>query len=680
MTTSENPFLHPFKTKLDAIPFDHIKAEHFIPAIKEGIRIAKDNIEKIKTESSPANFKNTFVALETSSELLDVAVGTYYVLFSAESPKEIQAIAGEVAQLHSDFSSDISLDEKLFAKVKEAYDSLNFNSLSPEEASLAEKTYKSFTRNGALLSAEDKKTLREIDQKLAALSPKFSENLLSATNAYVLYVDDESKLSGLPEDAKATAKELATKKSKPNSWAFSLQAPSMLAAVTYLDNSELREQIWRAYGQRCFGGEFDNSNIVKQIVELKHQRAQLLGFKTHADYVLAERMAQSRTKVDEFLNKLLKHSKPAAERDLKALEQEKKASGQTDPLKPWDIRYFEEKLKKKLYDIDQEELRPYFQLEKVYNGAFDLVERLYQIEFKKIEGIPTYHQEVVVFEVLDKNTKEHIGLFYMDFFPRDTKRGGAWMTDFMSQGLYKNSVKRPHIGIVMNFARPANNKPSLLTFDEVSTFFHEFGHALHGLLSKCTYRSVAGTNVYWDFVELPSQFMENWVLEKDVLDLFARHYQTNQPLPLELFNKLKASSKFMSGYNSLRQVSFSLLDMKWHTTDPLAVTDVKSFEEVALKPTQILAPQPDVNMSVSFSHIFAGGYSAGYYSYKWAEVLDADAFEYFKEKGLFDAQVAKKFKEHILEKGGTQHPMDLYLAFRGREPDPDSLLRRDGLI
>ncbi len=674
-----NPLLEAPSIKYGAIPFDQIKPEHFIPAIKSGIEEAKQNIEKIKSNSAKPDFTNTIVALETSSEHLDIAIGTYFVLFSAEAPQELQALAAEISQLHSAFASDISLDETLFNRVKTVYETIDKKALTPEQFQLLDKSYKSFARNGALLKGQDKEALRQIDQELATLTPKFSENVLAATNAFELLIDKESQLKGLPEDAKQAAAELAEKKGHPGKWMFSLQAPSYIPAVTYIDDSQIRKQITEAMAFKNFKDKFDNSEVVMNLIKLKHKRANLLGYKTHADYVLEERMAHTPIKVNTFLERLLKFSKPAALKDLSELEAIKKSTGSKEPLQRWDLSYYTEKLKMQKYDFDEEELRPYFELEKVYQGAFKLVGKLYGLSFSKVPDVPVYHNEVEVFEVKDKQG-EHVGLFYMDFFPRETKRGGAWMTDFMAQGLFKGKIIRPHIGIVMNFTRPTKTKPSLLNFDEVSTFFHEFGHALHGLLSKCTYRSVAGTNVYWDFVELPSQFMENWVLEKEVLDLFAVHYQTGAKLPDDLYKKLKASSKFMAGYNSIRQLNFSILDMKWHSTDPSTIKDVESFEIASTQETQIMPRIPGSNASVSFSHIFGGGYSAGYYSYKWAEVLDADAFEYFKENGLFSEAVAKKFKENILERGGTEHPMELYKKFRGREPDPDSLLRRDGLI
>ena len=453
--------------------------------------------------------------------------------------------------------------------------------------------------------------------------------------------------------------------------------------MTYSDHSDLREKLWRAYNTRAFGGKYDNSQLSKQIAKLRHERAGLLGYRSHADFVLEERMAESSIRVRDFLERLIEKSRPAAERDIKQVEALKKQAGgklANEPLQPWDYAYWSEKLKMRDYEFDEEVLRPYFKLENVIEGAFEHARQLYGLKFKELKNIPVYHPDVTVYEVVDEDTGRHMAVFYADFFPRKGKRSGAWMTSYREQGLQNGKVERPHVSIVCNFTKPTPTKPSLITFDEVRTLFHEFGHALHGILSDVTYVSLGGTNVYWDFVELPSQIMENWTLEKEALDLFARHYETGEPIPAELTKKIKDTSKFQAGYFSLRQLNFGILDMAWHSMDPSQIGDIEDFERQATERTTILPRVAGTNVSVSFSHIFAGGYSAGYYSYKWAEVLDADAFEYFKEKGLFNRDVARAFRENILSKGGTKHPMELYKKFRGREPDPDALLRRDGLI
>lgn len=673
-----NPLLAKTSTPFQATPFDTIKTEHFIPALQEGIRLAKQNIEKIKASTAVPDFSNTIEALEFSSEIFEDVVTTYYVLFSAEASTELQALAPEVSALTAAFSSDISLDEELFKRIRQVYENQAQLKLSTEQKQLLDKTYKSFARNGALLDSAEKQKLRKIDEELSQLGPQYSKNNLDATNAYIKIIDDQKLLTGLPESAIEAAREEAEKRNLKNQFVITLQQPSWLPVVMYAENDKLREEIWRAIGTRCYKDKYDTQQIIKSIVTLRHERAQLLGFNTHADYVLEERMAQKTSQVLDFLNKLLKYSKPKAEQEILELEQIKKRSGRNEKLKPWDIRFFEEKLRIEKYQFDGEDLRPYFELSSVYLGAFKMVQRLYGLNFKKVTNVPVYHPDVEVYEVTDKTG--HVGLIYMDFFPRETKRSGAWMTDLRGQGLFGGQERRPHIGIVMNFTKPTKTKPSLLNFDEVETFFHEFGHALHGLLSKCTYRSIAGTNVYWDFVELPSQFMENWLLEREVIDLLGKHYETGEKIPDALFQKLIASSQFMVGYNSVRQLQFGLLDMAWHTTNPQTIQDVRDFELKATELTRLLPTEEGICNSVSFSHIFAGGYSAGYYSYKWAEVLDADAFDYFKQNGLFSVEIAQKFREHILEMGGSEHPMELYKRFRGREPDPNALLKRDGLI
>jgi peptidyl-dipeptidase Dcp len=487
-------------------------------------------------------------------------------------------------------------------------------------------------------------------------------------------------LVGLPEGVIEAAAQEAERKGHKGKWLFNLQAPSFLPFMQYAQNRELRKKLWLAYNSRAFQDQFDNREVVKKITRLRHDRAQLLGFKSHADFILSERMAQTPLQVMKFLNELLIPSKKAAEKDIAELRAFKKSIDGNDEVMPWDFAFYSEKLKEKKYKFNDEELRPYFKLETVVEGVFEHARRLYGITFKEVLDVPKYHPDVRTFEVREERTQNYVGLLYTDFFPRETKKGGAWMTVYREQGYYKGQVRRPHVSIVCNFTKPTASKPSLLTYDEVQTLFHEFGHALHGLLSQVTYRSLAGTNVYWDFVELPSQIMENWVKEKESLDIFARHYQTKQPIPAELVEKIKKSFQFQAGYYSMRQLQFGFLDMAWHQQDPAAIDDVDAFENKMTDMTRVLPKIPGTNVSCSFSHIFAGGYSAGYYSYKWAEVLDADAFEYFKEVGLFDKHVAEKFKSHILSRGGTEHPMELYKKFRGREPDPKALLRREGLL
>ena len=677
MTT--NPLLQKSSAQDQAHNFGQVQVEHYMPALNEAIVEAKKKIELIKNEKE-TSFANTVLALEEASENVDRVSGLYFNLFSAEASEAHQALAQQISPVLSAYASDISLDDQLFQKIKFVYEHRTDLKLTGENLKLTEKVYLDFARNGALLDSTKKDQLRALDQKLSVLSPKFSENVLKATNSFEMWIDKNEDLAGLPEGAVEAAAMSAEAKGRKGHWLFSLQAPSLIPFITYSDRRELREKIWRASASRAFGGEFDNQEVIKKIINLKSQRAQLLGFKDYAEYVLQERMAKNSETVFKFLKNLLEPSKKAAEKDLKEVQDFRQQLEGISEIKPWDFAYYSEKLKEQKYSFNEEELRPYFKLENVIDGVFQHAEKLFGLTFKQNDTLPTYHPDVKTFEVYSNAGQEYVGLFYMDFFPRETKKGGAWMTNFREQGQWSGHVLRPHVSIVCNFTKPTPTKPSLLSYDEVRTLFHEFGHALHGLMSQCQYRSLAGTNVYWDFVELPSQIMENWTEEKESLDLFAKHYETGATIPADLVAKIKKASLFQSGWMSLRQVSFSWLDMMWYTTDPTLVTDVDEFETKAMEPTRLLAKEPGTNVSCSFGHIFGGGYAAGYYSYKWAEVLDADAFEYFKEKGLYNQEVATKFKNSILSRGGTAHPMDLYKEFRGREPDPNSLLKRSGLL
>ncbi len=678
-TQTDSILLQNSTLKDGAVPFDQIKVEDYMPAIEAAITEAKANIAAIKAQKE-VTFENTILALELASEKVDRISGIYFNLFSAEANDAHQALAQKISPILSAFSSDVSLDDQIFQQIKFVYDNRTKLNLKGEDLRLTEKLYKDFSRNGALLTTDKKNELRKLDQDLSVLSPQFSENVLKATNAFELWIDNEADLAGLPEGVREAAAMSAEQKAKKGKWLFNLQAPSLIPFLTYSSRRELREQLWRASSSKAFGGEFDNRDVIKKIVNLKYQRAQLLGFKDYAEYVLEERMAQNEETVFAFLKRLMEPAKKAALNDLKEVQDfAKKIDGATE-IKPWDFAYYSEKLKEEKYAFNEEELRPYFKLENVIEGVFEHSRRLFQLTFKPVTNIPVYHPDVKTFEVYHEKTNEYIGLFYMDFFPRETKKGGAWMTSYREQGMYSQVVMRPHVSIVCNFTKPTATKPSLLSYDEVRTLFHEFGHALHGLLSHCKYRTLAGTNVFWDFVELPSQIMENWTEEKEGLDLFARHYETNEPIPAELVEKIKKSSLFQSGWMTLRQVQFAWLDMKWYTTKPDQIKDVDQFETDSTAITRLLPKEPGTNSSVSFGHIFGGGYAAGYYSYHWAAVLDADAFEYFKEEGLYNVEVAEKFKNSILSRGGTSHPMDLYKEFRGREPDPDSLLRRNGLL
>ncbi|HEY8271226.1 MAG TPA: M3 family metallopeptidase [Pseudobdellovibrionaceae bacterium] len=685
--TIQNPLLEKFSLKDQAVPFDLIKEEHFLPALDEAIKKAQQNIEAIKKNKLEPSFENTIVSLETCSELVERVVGIFGNLEAAHASEAHQALAKEIYPKYTTFTSDVSLDEEIFRKVKIVYDKRNSLDLTKEQLKLLEKTYLAFSRNGALLDNEGKEKLRALDQELSVLGPQFSEHVLKASNSFEMILDKKSDLEGLPEGAIEAAAHAAESKGYKGQWLFNLQMPSYLPFLTYAKNRSLREKMWRAYGSRAFSqtdnktpDKFDNQETIKKIVTLRHQRAQLLGFKTHADFVLAERMAKDPSTVKDFLIKLLEPSKKAAEKDFAEVAAFAKQSEGLTELKPWDFGYFAEKLKEAKYAFNEEDLRPYFKLENVVQGVFEHARRLYGLTFKETKEPAVYHPEVKVYEVFEEKTGKYISLFYTDFFPRESKKDGAWMTTFRDQGLLDGTVKRPHVSIVCNFTSPTPTKPSLLSYNEVKTLFHEFGHALHGMLSECTYRSLSGTNVYWDFVELPSQIMENWVGEKEGLDVFAKHYETNAPIPADLVEKIKKASQYLAGWSSLRQIQFGLLDMAWYSQDPSKIANVDEFETEVTKVTHIMPKISGTNSSCSFSHIFAGGYSAGYYSYKWAEVLDADAFEFFMEKGLFNSEVAQKFKDNVLSRGGTEHPMDLYKKFRGREPDPQALLRRDGLI
>jgi peptidyl-dipeptidase Dcp len=579
----------------------------------------------------------------------------------------------------SEFGNDVRLNPDLFARVKEVYEQREKLNLNPEQTTLLDKKYKSFSRNGANLPEDKKNQLREIDKELSKLSLQFGENVLAETHAFQLHLTNEGDLAGLPEGTIEAARSLAKSQEKEG-WIFTLDYPSYVPFVTYADNRELRKKMAIAFGAKGFqNNEFDNQEIVLKIAKLRFDRAQILGYATHAHFVLEERMAESPEKVKTFSTDLLEKAKPAALKEFAQLTAFAKELHGIEQLEKWDGAYYSEKLKQQLFSLDDEILKPYFQLEKVLDGAFAVAQKLYGITFEEIFEVDKYHEEVKTYEVKDEDD-QLIAVFYADFFPRKGKRNGAWMTSFKSQYVKKGINERPHISIVCNFTKPTETKPSLLTFNEVTTLFHEFGHALHGMLANTTYPSLSGTSVYWDFVELPSQILENWCYEPEALALFAYHYQTGEMIPMELVHKIKESASFQEGMATMRQLSFGLLDMGWHAQDPSNIKDIKAFETEQFASTQLYPDVAENAMSTSFSHIFQGGYSSGYYSYKWAEVLDADAFEYFQEKGIFNKEVATKFKENILSKGGTEHPMVLYKRFRGQEPKPDALLKRAGLL
>ncbi|GEC79898.1 M3 family metallopeptidase [Flavobacterium aquatile] len=667
-----------FETKYDTAPFSQIKLDDYKPAFIENIAQAKAEIDAIITNSDAPTFENTIVALDFAGAPLNRLSSIFFNLNSAETCDEMQKIAQEVSPLLTEFSNDISLNENLFKRVKAVYDQKNSLTLTTEQATLLDKKFKGFSRNGALLNEEDKLKLREIDTELAKTKLTYGENVLAETNNYQLQITNEEDLKGLPDGAKEMAASLAKSKNLEG-WVFTLDFPSYLPFVTYVDNRELRKEIAIAAGKKSFqDNEFDNKENVKRIVELRHKRANLLGYKSHSDFVLEERMAQNPEKVQSFLNDLLEKAKPAAQKEFAQLTAFAKELDGIDQLEKWDGAYYSEKLKQKLFNFDDEILKPYFKLENVLNGAFTVAEKLFGITFKEVFDIDKYHEDVQTFEVLDFEGKL-VAIFYSDFFPRKGKRNGAWMTSYKPQYIKDGINERPHVSIVCNFTPPTETKPSLLTFNEVTTLFHEFGHALHGMLANTTYQSLSGTSVYWDFVELPSQVMENWCYEPEALALFAKHYETGEIIPQIYVEKIKESASFLEGMATLRQLSFGILDMTYHGKSQ-TIEDVKAFEKQAMAGTSLYPDVEDNCMSTSFSHIFQGGYSSGYYSYKWAEVLDADAFAYFQEKGIFNKEVATKFKENVLSKGGTELPMELYKKFRGQEPKADALLKRAGLI
>ncbi|WP_034259362.1 M3 family metallopeptidase [Altibacter lentus] len=670
-----NPLLHPF----DTAPFSKIKNEHFLPAIEELIKKTKSEIETIATNPMPPTFENTVEALEDSGRQLDRVTSIFFNLNSAETNDDIQKIAQEVSPLLSNFNNDLLLNKPLFERVKAVYEEKDSLGLDAEQQMLLDKQYKSFSRNGANLSEKDKETLRKIDADLAKLKLTFGENVLAETNKFQLVITNEEDLSGLPDGAKEAAAQTASEKGI-DGWVITLDYPSYIPFMMYADKRELRKELAIAFGAKGFHNDkLDNQLNVLTIVNLRHQRAQLLGYKSHAHFVLEERMAETPKKVQSFLLELLEKAKPAALREFSELETFAKERDGIDKLQKWDGAYYAEKLKQERFNLDDEKLKPYFELKNVINGVFTVAERLYDLQFNPIDDIDVYHPDVKTYRVTDNNN-EPVAIFYADFHPRPGKRGGAWMTSYKSQEIRDGVNERPHVSIVCNFTKPTSSKPSLLTFNEVTTLFHEFGHALHGMLANTRYKGLSGTSVYWDFVELPSQILENWCYEKETLELFATHYETGKVIPMTYIEKIKESATFHEGMQTLRQLSFGMLDMAWHGSDPSHVKDVKAFEKGAFALTKLYPDVPENCMSTSFSHIFQGGYSAGYYSYKWAEVLDADAFAYFQQEGIFSKTIANKFKEFILSQGGTQDPMELYVKFRGQEPDPEALLKRAGLI
>lgn len=666
-----------FEKNTQYIAFNDIQLSDYEPALLKGIKEGLAEIQLICENKETANFNNTILALEESGSLLNRVTEVFFNLNSCVTNKEMQELAQKFSPLLSAYQNDIALNQALFDRVKYVYDHQKDQKLDTQDLMLLEKSYKGFSRNGALLNEADKDKLRKLDEELSMAQLKFGENVLAENNAYELHLTDENRLKGIPLNAQQSAQELAKQKEKEG-YIFTLDYPSYLPVITYAQDRALREELTRASGAKAFkDNPYNNEKLVLRIVELRNERANLLGYNTHADYVLELRMAQDKKTVLDFLDQILVAAKPFAASELEELKELAKKDG-IQELQKWDSSYYAEKLKKQKFDFDQEELRPYFQLDKVIDGVFEVATKLYGLSFKLNAQIPKYHPDVLCYDVFDGD--QEIATFYADYFPRESKRQGAWMTSYKGQFKREDKKQNPVVSIVCNFTKPTQGTPSLLTFDEVTTLFHEFGHALHGLLANSKYESISGTSVYWDFVELPSQILENWCYQKECLDLFARHHETNQAIPQKFIQKIKEAAHFNSGLQTVRQVGLSLVDMLWHTQEGTLAQSVKEFEKEALKTTNVLPDIPESNLSCQFSHIFQGGYSSGYYSYKWAEVLAADAFELFLEKGVFDPPTAHQFKQHILSAGGSEHPMTLYKRFRGQEPDVNALLRSTGLV
>lgn len=674
-----NPLLQIFSTPYQCIPFDQIKPLHFEPAFDELLKEAREEIVQIAENQSHPTFENTVVMLERSAEKLGRASTILFNLNVAETNKEIQDIARNVSPLLAEYRNDIILNPKLFARIKAVHEQATAGKYDTEDWRLLDKTYKNFVRNGAMLGEEKKDRYREITRTLSSQTVDFGENVLAETNNYTLHIINKDDLAGLPADL-ITQASMDAESRQLEGWIFTLQFPSFGPFMKHAENRILRREMYMAYQTRCLkDNPHNNTGIIKQIVSLRSELAMMLGFKHYADFVLSNRMAENTENVESFLQKLLVATMPVARREFEEMKQFATAQGLQDELQPWDWSFYSEKLRKQNFDIDDEMTRPYFQLDKVEKGVFELATVLFGLSFKRNQKIPVYHADVIAYEVFDRDGS-FLSLLYMDYFPRESKKGGAWMTEYVQQHIDANGNNiRPHVSLVFNFTKPTPAKPSLLTFNEVTTLLHEFGHALHGMLSNCKYEGLAGTNVYRDFVELPSQLLENWATQKEWLDKIASHYQTGEKIPNELIDKLIAARNFQTGYFSARQLSFAISDLRWHTLTSPFEGSVEDFEKQATHTTRLLPAIEGTAMSPAFSHIFSGGYAAGYYSYKWAEVLDADAFALFVEKGIFDTDTATSLRENILSRGGTEHPMDLYIRFKGKQPDIEALLERSGL-
>ena len=674
----ENPLLKESSAPFGAPEFDKIKNEHYLPAFEAGIAEAKAEIDAIVANQEEPTFENTIEAMEVSGQTLNNVAGIFFNLMEADTNDEMQQIAEKVSPMLTEYSMYVSLNPELFQRVKAVYEKKDELGLAPDQMKLLEDNYKSFVRGGANLSDEDKALYSKWSEELSLITLQFSKNVLAATNAYVLNITDSTQLGGLPEFVKTMAAETAAEKGLEG-WAFTLDAPSYSPFLKYSTERDLRKQIWTAYNTRAIGGENDNTEIVKKIVDLRIKIANILGYETYADYALEERMAKNKLTVNDFIKNLLEPSMEFAKKDVADVYAFAKKNGFEDSqLQSWDFSYWSEKYQQAEYSLSAEELKPYFQLESCIDAVLGLATRLYGITFTELDNVPVYHPDVKVYEVNDADGR-HLALFYADFFPRASKRGGAWMTEFRGQSIRDGVEYRPFISTVMNFTKPTADTPALITHDELVTFLHEFGHALHGIFAEGRYGSLTGTNVSRDFVELPSQIMENWAFEPEYLNSFAKHYQTGEPIPAELIEKVVAAKNYLAGYAQVRQLHFGYLDMAWHSLTELPAESAVEFEQKVLAPYAVMPTVEGSAFSTSFSHIFSGGYSAGYYSYKWAEVLEADAFSLFKEKGIFNTEVSHSFRKNILSMGGTEDAAVIYRNFRGHDPEPQALMEKLGL-
>ena len=675
--TMNNPLLVPSEAPHGAPAFDKIKTEHYKPAFLQAIKEGKAEVEAIVNNPEAPTFANTIEALAYAGESMTKVSNIFFNLNEACTNEAMQNLAEEISPLLTEFSMSIMLNPAIFARVKAVYEDRDNLSLTQEQAKLLEETYKGFVQSGANLSDEDKAVYAKLQEELSIATLQFGKNVLSATNAYTLHITDEADLAGLPQYVREMGAAEAAERGLEG-WVYTLNYPSCSPFLRYSENRELRRQLWTAYNTKCVGGEYNNLDNIRKILDLRMKSASLLGYKTYAEYAIEDRMAKTPENVLSFLNDLREKSYPSAKRDIADIQKYAARNGFKEKLMPWDFSYWSEKYRDEKYSINEELLKPYFELSSVQAAIFDLANRLYGLQFVENPEIPVYHPDVKAFDVTDENGR-FMAVLYIDYFPRESKRGGAWMTAFREQGVVNGVEQRPFVSLVTNFTKPTATEPSLLTFDEVTTILHEFGHGLHGMLAEGTYPSLTGTNVARDFVELPSQIMENWAYEPEYLKTFAKHYKTGEVIPQELIDKIVASKNYLAGYSCIRQLNYGLVDMDWHTLTSVEGIDPIAFEQSVVDTKPLLPSVKDVIFSPAFTHIFAGGYAAGYYSYKWAEVLEADAFSLFKEKGIFNREVASAFREKLLSKGGTVDADVLFRDFRGRDPRPEALLEKMGM-